>query len=577
MFRPGAQARAAALILALSWAMPALTAEPPQGSIPLRLQFSNSKGYMDHVPGDQIPDDGATVLEGADFSKNGNLTTRNGIFPIYGFNNPGDSYVNNNLALYVSSHSGERYLLARVQQKYMSVAYKNGNVPPGTEQTYNYTYLGENDVVTFNGSAYIVSDETVTRRLTEVKGSTSPTVNNAIQEVLITSSVLGSCAETYTDRMLVSCGERGRKYVNSLRLHYSAPGNPNNIVGYYDLDPVRENARITAIGPTLLGNKPIYTDKSTYLMSGTVLASLTGPGNATFRVIREDIGCIHHRTVKNRGNEQFFYSRGPGGTEPGIYAFNGVTIRNATKQARNWFRYLAETGVSTNTTAIPNSYVWKDSYCLNVATRGGVYNNWAVCIDEQNRVSIEQRPPVVSVQGSFRRNNFDGVVNVDGNALAMAGDDNKNPTNSAYARTIFDLAASSWSNIEANSSLSVPLGFRYRTKDFSFQNPGGDSIAREKSMAAAFISYENRSGTFTVNAVFDMGKSSITWFINSTTTYGQGASSSLLSMSTSAEHMVTRLMVSPNTKFRTCAFEIRGSSYVSIQDLEAYAVPVALK
>ena len=55
---------------------------------------------------------------------------------------------------------------------------------------------------------------------------------------------------------------------------------------------------------------------------------------------------------------------------------NGITIKEATKGQREFFKTL-----NVTTIPVPNAYVYKDSYCLNVATKNGHANDTFVCID----------------------------------------------------------------------------------------------------------------------------------------------------------------------------------------------------
>src|SRR3990167_6933509 len=86
---------------------------------------------------------------------------------------------------------------------------------------------------------------------------------------------------------------------------------------------------ITAIGPPIFDMLPIYKKFSTWALKGT------GPNSFVVVNISRNIGAKNHRSIANFKNVQLFDSVGPNGGQPGIYAFNGIVVEEASKKLRN--------------------------------------------------------------------------------------------------------------------------------------------------------------------------------------------------------------------------------------------------
>ena len=118
---------------------------------------------------------------------------------------------------------------------------------------------------------------------------------------------------------------------NLSRLYFSALGNCSswNTTGdFIDINP-NDGDVITGIGPPIFDMLPIYKGFSAHALKGVDFNSFT------LVPISKETGSKNHRTIQNLFNLQLFDSLGPNGGQPGIYAFNGIVITEASKNLRN--------------------------------------------------------------------------------------------------------------------------------------------------------------------------------------------------------------------------------------------------
>lgn len=533
-----------ALLLALFF-VPFLRAEdPPQNSINLKIDFSKTTGLNDFLTSDKINDTDAQVVRNIDYIKNGNMTPRNGFIEYTNTAFAQSNYHGNFLGVFVSTNSN-KYLISNIEQKLSyfvtTTPGPDANItgPTGQTQTFKYPIDGLN----WNGYFYIISQDTVALKIGEITGT-------GVSFVYSTSVPQGQYAQSHIDRMLVAGSTN-----TPLRLFYSYPDDADDFppINYLDITGVKEYDIITGLGPTLLGNLPIYTNNTTRLLTGTEFPNYDTGGNVGVRVVSDNIGCIHHRTIKNVNNRQYFYSKGSNQTNPGIYRFNGISVQEVTKGARNLFLTL-----NTSTFPIPNAYVYKDTYCLNLASANGIVNNYQVCVDDKDRISFYQLG--LNPGTPFADNAVDMVRVIDNSVYAVTGQ----PYQSDLRRKIYKLSSSA-------EDYGSRIYWRYKTKDFDMGNESRPKVAQR-----AYVSSAWNSSSFTVLANMDFGNSTYSWTIISSTTYKQPDIQTVLF---SSGNVINRLTFpSGKQRFNYINFDFTGSNYnSSIDYLDFYATPEPLR
>lgn len=527
-----------ALLLALFF-VPFLRAEdPPQNAINLKIDFTKSTGYNDFLTSDKIADTDAQIVRNIDYIRNGNMTIRGGFIDYTSTIFLKSNYHGNFLGVFVSTNSN-KYLISNIEQK---LSYFTTTVPgpdAGLSQTFKYPIDGLN----WNGYFYIINQDTAALKIGEITGT-------GVSFVYSTSVPQGQYAQSHIDRMLVAGSTN-----TPLRLFFSYPDDADDFppINYLDITGVKEYDIITGLGPTLLGNLPIYTNNTTRLLTGTEFPNYDTGGNVGVRVVSDNIGCIHHRTIKNVNNRQYFYSKGSNQTNPGIYRFNGISVQEVTKGARNLFLTL-----NTSTFPIPNAYVYKDTYCLNVASANGIVNNMQVCVDDKDRISVYQFSPApLSANESL---GIDMVRVLDNRVYAVNGN---GAFDGEFRKRILQFSPS------AEDSLSK-INWRYKTKDFDMGNDSKSKIANR-----AYISSAWNASSFTVTANMDFGVSTYAWTINSTSSYKQ---SDIQTVLFSSGNVINRLNFPVGKqRFNFINFDFSGSTYTSIDSFDFYATPEPLR
>ena len=115
------------------------------------------------------------------------------------------------------------------------------------------------------------------------------------------------------------------------RVYYSALGNCaswTTSTDFFDLAP--EDGDVgTAIGYPIFDMLPFYKKFSTWALKGAT------PESWGLNNISKNTGAKNHRSIDNYNNTQLFDSVGPNGGRPGIYAFNGIVIAEASRKLRN--------------------------------------------------------------------------------------------------------------------------------------------------------------------------------------------------------------------------------------------------
>lgn len=115
------------------------------------------------------------------------------------------------------------------------------------------------------------------------------------------------------------------------RVYFSALGDClswNVAKDFFDISPEDGDVN-TGIGEPLYDSLPLYKKFSTWALKGQT------PDSFILVNVSKNTGAINHRTMANFNNLQYFDSVGPNGGRPGIYAFNGIVITEASTKLRN--------------------------------------------------------------------------------------------------------------------------------------------------------------------------------------------------------------------------------------------------
>lgn len=526
---------------------PARAEDIPPNAVRLMVDFSKPGGLVDYYTSDNIPDNAAQLIYNIDFRRNGNLSTRKGVSTYLAGNNQ-NSYAGPYTANYISFFVSTRSYAYLVEQFHDNIEFKSA--APGAVVTYQTTDTGNDyiDGVNWNGTFYIIGHTNPPggSRFIEFATDDIRQTNN------LTGMPQGHMLQPHLDRLLISGST-----TFPLRVFYSDANLPEsfNAANTLDITGVREYDRVTGIGPTLLGSLPIYTKFSTRLLYGTVFPTAGSGGNTGVRVISENIGSVHHRTIKNMNNKQYFFSSGPSGTQPGIYVFNGITVKEATKAVRKLFE-----GINVTTAPLPNAFVYKDSYCLNVSTKNGLRNTQQICIDDNDAVRLSS----FTVETTGEALGIDGVAIYNGETRAINGNNAASYKDSVL---LYDYDSGS----DSPGSPTQPIVWRYKTKDFA---PTNDFKIRPKVPNRMYISSQYIPTSFSVTANYDFGRASTTWIVNSTTIYKTDKIQTVIKSSAT---MVNKLTFPGNIEFKNINFELTGSSYSSIDSIDFYAVPSAME
>lgn len=541
--------------------------ELPTNASRLKVSFAEAKGHIDYFNSDQVPDGFAQKASNVNFTRGKrSLTPRKG----WGFfaNHQltvAPPYFPKSIHVYVST-SNTKYLVTRVQETWEAFSVANAtstNINIGNAGGFAF----DTDAFQWDEFIYLVSQTTAMYRLQET------TPNQALQITNVSTGPQGQISSVHLNRALIS-GDTGQM----LTVYFSAADNPESwpSLNYLTITGVRDGDKITGLGQTLLGSLPIYTNNTTRIIQGTVFPSAETAGNTTVRVVSDSIGCINHKTIKNLNNKQYFLSGGPNGTIPGIYVFNGISVKEVTKGQRNLFKGIAEVQVSTLNRS--NGFVFENKYCVSFATVHPSIGSdkVTVCVDEENNVYEWPHGIVRSNPASYF--SIDGIVSLDGKYYMTGG----NSDNTVWMRRNWVYGEMDEDNATTKSlsgnTMGAEIQWSYKTKDYDM----GDN-ARYKLPDRAYISSDYWPTSFTVTANYDFGRSSTSWVINSTTNYTATSTTTRIDgsretvMFSSPSVIVNKLKFPRDIRFNYVNFEISGSTYASIRYLDFYAKPEILR
>lgn len=512
----------------------AIAEDPPLGYLTQPINFGESIGFYNYLPSNNIPENAAQNIRNVDYSVTGDLSVRRGASTYFEIGAPTGEAASNLLSVWVSS-TGGRYFIAKVGNRIHTIATTNAlnarNPNPIT---------GQADIVSWSSAAYIVSENTRIIKVSELVTLSSV----AYSYIEVTPG--GKYAQSHLGRLVVA-GSTVQS--DAMFLFYSDEDSPEShrFGNYIQIPAIRDSDPLTGIGPSLLNILPIYTRNTTRTLIGTVFPSDSFIGNLSVRLISQTVGCVHHKTIKNFENGQYFYSIGENGTAPGIYKFNGTSVKEVTKSIRKYFQDTIDTTTST----IPCAYVSEDRYCLNVATIGGRDLTVTVCYGPTDKkIEIMQQP------------SMDQVVAENGTLYGVSGvHDN---TNTEW-NEIYRLDSGS-----VDGSTGAAYSWRYQTKDFDL---GRVNRTNYKIPERAYIQFERNTGTFTVIANYDFGNSTTVWTIDTST---KVETSDVLTVMINSQTVINRLNFPGSIRFNYINFDLFGSSRTTIDRLDFYTIKESL-
>ena len=557
------------LLAGVSWAE-----DPPEKSLRQFIDFKKSVGILDYFPSDNIPDEAAQSSNNIDHTLNGVLSRRRALAhtlsaDLHWGNESGhgeitSGYRNDHFWLYPSTITpGKIQFIGRIGTKIYGVDETRSlaiDAQIGPLVTVGQQYGGIAD----GGHFYVVAPSTNMLKITETGGA--PFYYNARY---LQAPPPGNIFKSHLDRFLITGSSKTgfgmTVYFSSSDLIESWPAE-----NFFEVIGGAEEY-ITCIGDPLFGNLPLYTNKAVRLVTGSEYPDDENPGNINVRLIYSGIGCVSQKSVKNMNNTQYFFSGGQGGNVPGIYAFNGVSVKEKTKPLRTFFRDMVKR--STDTAPKAASFVYQDNYCLSVVTVTvkSTTTNTTVCIDTNDRITM-YRPFHFDDSAEFNDN-----VYLEVDTWAMG-----NPVPADIVRReVLTVGRGALRDVFYPGSINgIPLEaavpWAYKTKDFDL----GDA-ARQKSPERAYIKTSASTGAFvlTVQANYDFGKSSTTWTID-LSTFKATASSGTWSVVRSTDSMVTKLLFPTGAKpldFNNINFEVSSSSDIAIDYIDLYVNKRPLK
>lgn len=560
--------------------------ELPPNSVKQTIDFRASKGVFTYYNGKDIPDEYAQEILNVDLTRNGgSLSPRGGWNNIANLADHGDSYSPGALFIFVSSTS-HKYLVAKQSDiwRYVDLL---------TESPHSFSLNATNfaaDGISANSNFYLLMQDS-----NMVKVGESSAVNGTLWNLTVSTTVRGQMFGRHLDRYLVA-GDSAAV----LTVYFSDPDNIEAFpaLNTFEITGVKGYDYITGLGEPLLGSLPIYTRNSTRILQGTVFPDRETAGNVVVRVVSDNIGCLSHKSIKNlKNNKQYFLSGGQDGQFPGIYAFNGITVSEKTKGQRSLFKNAIAFATSTprdqdTRTVTPSAFIYRDKYCTSFTTSNpfpsGIYNSTVVnvsklmvCVDENDIVEVYQHGDLVTFNtganleelGYFH---FDDGDSIDGKTYAIGGDNGGELSKNARDR-IFQLDSGDMDNISESGANPFSVNWKYKSKDFAMGDEG-----RPKSPNRAYLSYQFWPTTFTIKANYDFGTSSSTWIINSTTNYRVGGTGffdngSIRTVAYSSTTVTSKLVFPQSKKFKFVNFEIFGTTYSSIYNIDFYATKEPLE
>lgn len=559
------------LILSLLFCSTLLwAADPPAGYLSLFVDFAKPEGQIDAFPTEKISDNGAVISKNVDTERNGNLATRMGIPTFYtiaasSYSNEGRTQGGAALWVWVSTRSNT-YFVQRVGGQ-INITSRNLNY--STPTVINLDGTERVDAVTSNDGSFLIA---VGANSAGVNSNGWRLVEHGNNNIGVEAlNVLGAAyLRLFLDRLLVS-GQNLATVTGSkfYRISFSTPNTFTQFPAANTIDIVdlADGDQETGIGPPIFGNLlPIYSMRSIRILSATLLPNGAVPGNQSVRKISFNIGCLDQRTIKNKGNEQYFLSQGPDGTMPGIYSTNGISVKERSRAIRNFFKDRADVSTANY---IPNAYLYRESYCLNISSKSGIGNVFTVCLDANDKATIYNNPISTDAVSYLA---IDHVASdIRGNLYGISGDH----INNENGRKIYQL------NSGGADDNGMNINWEYKTKDFDMGLP-----STIKKADRAYIRYQFSPTTFSVTATYDFGKSGSTqtsalgsqtvWTINSTTNYTSVAQK-LQTVAYSSQTIVTKLIFPQGVEFVHINFDIQGSSYSSIDDIQFIAIKDVMK
>lgn len=524
-------------------------ADPSPQSLVLSIDFSKMKGQFDYWNSTEIPDEYGQYINNIDWSINGILTPRRGItiaFPGQNASNY-NNYAGREFKVLISSYNDvwafQRETRALLVHRLNDVNESNAWV------SYLSEIGSEFSMVNDDFKLYVISEQSPM----SVFYAGTPGGEGVFPYARVSTGTPGGRYATKFLENLVIAGATETANVN--RIFFSSANQLETFpfINYLDIPIDTPNDRITCLGEPILGVLPIYSRLSAKVLTGSVFPDNDTQGNINVRSISGSIGCASNQSVKNLNNRQYFYSQGPAGKLPGIYAFNGISIQEMTKPIRNFFLTLDQ---STTSKAV--GYVYKNKYCLSISTPGRFANTVQVCLDDSDRIEIN------------RNLNVEGFEVIYGTPVISVGPYNQRPAINGLAG--FDQAGKSvdqmqWSNFA--SLAFVPVDWKFKTKDYDM---GRQNRNRPKTADRAYVTFQKATGTLNIAACFDFGKSTVQWTIDMSTTYAY-VSSGIITVTPDSSFITNKLIFPSGKKFNYVNFEIWGSTYASVQSIDFFATP----
>lgn len=522
----------------------AIAEDPPQGAVNLRIDFKNSKGFANYTYSDGLENDEAQVMENTNISNKFNLEPRFGTALVA--SNPGGlipGRTGNFIKILNSTTTavlGKIFIVLRYNDRIQAL-----NMPPATFYQAYQDLVGQTDPIIIGNRMYVVQESSRSIIIVNDYNNQNITVEGS------TKVPSGKYAQAHLNRFIVSGNT-----ITANRVFYSLDQNPENFhpLDFFDLNLKSNDREITGIGEPFLGMLPIYTQSSTRVMIGNLFPSAGSGGNLTERIIADNIGAIHHRTIKNKQDGQYFFSMGVNGSAPGIYRFNGVSVQEMTRKIRNYFTTI----VSLSTAVIPSAFVYENRYCLCTTSKNGVNIDRMVCLDEQNKPEIYTGIGITADYWDVFNSTAYGI--------------HSGPGNEMFVKSLSRNTNTEYYELSNNN----PLTLTWQSKDFDF---GPQNRARVKNIDRAYIDFEKTAGNFKISAIYDFGKATTTWTVDMQTDYGNGSSTSAIkTVVRSSGTVVDRLMFpqpspsSPNTNsFGFVNFLISSTGPVHINSIDIWA------
>lgn len=543
--------------------------DPPSSALRQFINFKDSKGLYDYYKPEWNPEESAQIANNLDYSINGTLRPRRAIVGISQLSNIGQSGDltgprDNGFWIYKSTNN-LGYFIARIEDEfgYQNIETLTTNpVGQGSTRFVQRFRRGLMDALQDGNTFYVVSESTPIISISESASTGTLKMN------YITGSPSGAILKQHLDTFLVAgstiIGNEDTVFFSSPNYILTWPA-----VNFFEIF-ARANEYISCIGDPIYGNVPLYTNQTVRLITGTEYPSQISAGNIVVRLIYDGIGCASQKSVKNLNNVQYFFSSGQGGKIPGIYAFNGVSVKEKTKPIRRFFRDVVQNSTATRAQA----YVYQNQYCLNVATNGFDRLNTVICIDEMDRIWM-YRPFTASMMADYN-----GVYYFHSWSDAMF------PGDVAGGLHNFDVMRydqnDGYDTLTANDPKpSLPISWRYKTKDFTMGKDQEQNANRTKWPDRLYIKTEvssytvrNSSISFVVQANYDFGKSSTQWLIDLSTIYTSG---NIVTVSSGSNALINKLFFPKGAEFTTINFEVSGSTKVVVDYLDFYALPQSLR